>query len=217
MKIIFEIFGTLASTVAVVHTEYLQFRPLVIRDSGCLRGGLNDIEYNGYSVLVGFSNSPHVRISRECLHRTECFRAHFTSLEKWQGTLRLILEKKLSNCRFHVFWGILSFCATVRGLMLLNLGRHHWLHYYREVWSLLETARRFRCLHLGWDRWLRRRPVGLAEKIRHRMRAERTRTIMARYHGVVVNETSRTMQLSSVWCQHGASLWCCQCLLLGLT
>ena len=162
--------------MTIIHAEYLELRPLVIWDSWCLCCRLNNVKNNWYPIFICFPNSSNVRICSECLHWPESFRAHFTSLEKWQSALRLIFKKKLSNSRFNVFWGVLSFSATVSWpiLRVRILRRHHWLHYYRESRSLLETARGFWSLHLGLRtellrRWLRWGPIGFTKKIRHWM------------------------------------------------
>ena len=92
VQVVLEVLCALAPSVAVIHPEYLQFWPLVRRDSRLLLSRLDDVKNDRYSVFVGLSDRADIRIGGEGLHSTECLRAHFTSLEEWQRALWLVFE-----------------------------------------------------------------------------------------------------------------------------
>jgi hypothetical protein len=100
MKIVFEILGTFTASMAIVHSEYLKFRPLLRWDLWYFLGWLYDIENDGDSIFVGLPHDTHIGIGCECFNRSERLRADLASLKEWKCALGLVFLEELCHCVF---------------------------------------------------------------------------------------------------------------------
>jgi hypothetical protein len=65
VQVLLEIFGALVAAMAVIYCENLNFWPFGFTNFGFFQNGLNDVENDGYSVLVGLSDQADVGVGRE--------------------------------------------------------------------------------------------------------------------------------------------------------
>ena len=66
MELIFKILSTLAATMTIENSKYLQAWPLLLRNFWSLSVWLDNVENNRDSVLIGLPNSSYICVSSEC-------------------------------------------------------------------------------------------------------------------------------------------------------
>lgn len=71
MEVVFDELGAFVASVAVEHTEDLDFGPEL--DSWVFGGRLDDVQDNRDPVLIRFPYSAYVRIRSETLDRAKAF------------------------------------------------------------------------------------------------------------------------------------------------
>ena len=165
VKVVFEILSAFASSMAVINTENLQFWPFVRGNFWCFCCRLYYIKNNWYSIFVGFPYNTYICVRCKCFDRTKCLWTNFTSLEEWQGGLRLIFLQELCYSISHLLR--CSLCFSPWSLWVLNFRsfwNHHCLHCESKGHSLPivlhETIGGFRSFE-HWLRRLRRSPISL--------------------------------------------------------
>ena len=67
MEIILEVLGTLATAMAIIDAEYLEFGPFLRGNPRCLLCRLYHVEDDRDSVFVGLSHDAYIRVCSEGL------------------------------------------------------------------------------------------------------------------------------------------------------
>ena len=73
MEMLLQVFCALVSSMTIIDSKYLNFRPLLFRNLRLLVDGLNDIQNNSYSVLICLSDKAHMSICGKRADNTEFF------------------------------------------------------------------------------------------------------------------------------------------------
>jgi hypothetical protein len=76
VQVILQVFSTFRSTMSIIDTKDLKFRPLVGRHSWHLISWLNHIQNDRNPVLVSFTHDAYICVCGKCFDCAESFGAH---------------------------------------------------------------------------------------------------------------------------------------------
>lgn len=131
MEVLLQVFCTLISSVAIVYSKDLNFRPLFFWHFRFFLFRLDNIQNNGNSVFICFSYQANMRICCKGFNNSEFFICCFWILKHWESWAGSDLHV--------VFLGLIKFNSRV------VLWRCWWWFY-----DALVTSWRLACVMIRW-------------------------------------------------------------------